>query len=145
MDSNESHDAFNLKYPKHRFSPHDLLSFIETPEFSDDWERLGFDVVDDLHALQIMLMANPRCGTDVVGTGGLRQMMFVRIASESNPALPAGYVCYVYFEEFGIVLLVSASRMLAELNLAQREEVRALIDEQEKEFSRGPVRFRNDR
>jgi hypothetical protein len=36
-----------LAYPKHRFSPEDLLNFIESSEFTAQWESLGLDDDED--------------------------------------------------------------------------------------------------
>ena len=37
--------------------PEDLLHFVETDEFRDDWENLGMDVETDLYALQVAIMS----------------------------------------------------------------------------------------
>jgi hypothetical protein len=103
--------AGTLIYPKHRLNPQDLLNFTEMSGFVDDWEGLKLDVEFDLLALQVQIMAFPRQGALIPGTGGLRKMDF------APPAQPGRKrrgkrnscrICYVYFEEFHTVLLVFA-------------------------------------
>jgi hypothetical protein len=104
-------DAGILNYPKHQLAPEDLLNFCELRGFVDEWEELGLDVEFDLLALQVGIMAHPKAGVVVPGTGGLRKLEF------SPPRGRGGKkrgkrnscrVCYVYFEEFHTVLLVTA-------------------------------------
>ena len=53
--------------------PDDLLNFIELPSFVESWEELGLED-EDLAALQIGLMSDPRQGPLVKESGGLRNM-----------------------------------------------------------------------
>jgi len=86
--------------------PEELLHFIEFPAFSTAWEK-DFGLDDDaLLALQLLIMANPKAHPIVRGTAGLRKLRFA----------PQGWhvgkrgalrVCYVYFQEYGVVLLVA--------------------------------------
>lgn len=59
-----------LIYPSHWPTPEDLLHFVEEPGFEDDWKSLGLNVADDLTALQLMIMTNPKGSPVVKGTGG---------------------------------------------------------------------------
>lgn len=94
-----------LRYPKHALSPEDLLHFIESTVFTKRWEQLGLDDEDDLTALQLSIMSDPAGSPIVKGTGGLRKLRFS--PPEANTGKSGGYrVCYVYFEEHGIVYLV---------------------------------------
>ena len=97
-----------VQYPEHAFSdPKDILVFIEMEGFTDDWKSLGLDDENDLSALQISIMLDPKGSPIIQGTGGLRKMRF------SPPEFNAGKsssfrVCYSYFQELGIVLFVTA-------------------------------------
>ena len=94
-----------LRYPKHVWNPEDLLHFIESTVFTRRWEELGLDDDEDLSALQLFIMLNPSGYPIVKGTGGLRKMRFSPPASKVGKS--GGFrVCYVYFEELGIVYLV---------------------------------------
>ena len=58
-------------------NPDDLLNFIELGSFVASWEELGL-ADDDLAALQIELMSDPRQGPIVKETSGLRKLGFHR-------------------------------------------------------------------
>jgi hypothetical protein len=94
-----------LRYPKHALSPEDLLHFIESTVFSTAWDDLGLNDEDDLMALQLLIMSQPKAAPIVQGTGGLRKLRFAP-ARWNTGTSGAARVCYVYFEEYGIVFLV---------------------------------------
>ncbi|MGW8257775.1 MAG: hypothetical protein ACWGMZ_09855 [Thermoguttaceae bacterium] len=85
-------------------SPQDLLSFIELDEFINDWKKLGLNEDNDLFALQIAIMANPKGSPVIEGTGGLRKLRFATRRSGRGKRGSAR-VCYVFFEDHAIVLL----------------------------------------
>lgn len=93
-------------YDPAAFQPEDLLTFIEMRGFRDDWKRMGLND-DDLSVLQFAIMAAPRDAPVVPGTDGLRKLRFAPTRWGKGKR-GAARVCYVYFEEFGIVLLVVA-------------------------------------
>lgn len=95
-----------LIYDPAAFQPEDLLTFIELRGFREDWKRLRLHD-EDLSALQFAIMAAPRDSPVVPGTDGLRKLRFAP-AQWGKGKRGAARVCYVYFEEFGIVLLVVA-------------------------------------
>lgn len=104
-------EAGTLVYPQHRLTPEDLLNFCEMSGFVQDWEQLHLDVESDLLALQVSIMANPRCGTVVPGTGGLRKLEFAPpkgLGGQKRGKRNACRVCYAYFEEFYTVFLITA-------------------------------------
>lgn len=83
------------------------MHFVETDEFRDDWEELGFDVEKDLWALQDEIMSAPTKAPIIRGTGGLRKLRFAR--KDQQIGKRGGVrVCYVYFEKHWMVLLVMA-------------------------------------
>ncbi len=118
------------EYSEHRLDPEDLLHFVEMPEFTKAWEELGLDDERDLLALQLLLMAAPKKAPVIKGTGGLRKL---RIAPEKWRRGKSGgaRVCYVYFEEFHLVLLVLiyAKNEVDTLSNALKREIHKLIIE----------------
>jgi hypothetical protein len=136
---NPSGEHCTLVYPKHALSPEDLLNFIETKVFARAWKDLGLSD-DDLFVLQIAMMGDPKGPPVIPGTGGLRKLRF------SPPEWRRGKrgalrVCYVYFEEYAIILLVIAYAKGEKDALSAREKrtIRDLIEQQEKELAKGPV------
>lgn len=95
-----------LVYSPDDVQPEDLLTFIELPGFGDDWKHLRLND-DDLWMLQFGIMADPRSAPVVPGTDGLRKLRFAP-SRWGKGKRGAARVGYVYFEEFGIVLLVVA-------------------------------------
>src|SRR5688572_26057880 len=85
----------------------DLLHLVELDEFVQDWDKLGLNDDDDMWALQLEIMRAPERAPLVQGTGGLRKLRFAPPRWKSGKS-GAARVCYVYFREHGIVLLVMA-------------------------------------
>ena len=128
-----------LRYPGHLLDPEDLLSFIESSVFRRAWK--GCDLTDDdLFELQLLIMVHPKGPPVIEGTGGLRK---VRFSPTGSPHGKSGShrVCYVYYEEFGLVLLVTAypKNKKDDLSAAARKTIRKMIEEQHKLLARGPV------
>jgi hypothetical protein len=90
-----------------RLAPLDFLHFVELDEFSDDWERLGLSVDNDLWDLQLEIMADPESVPVVSGTGGLRKLRFSP-ASWPRGKSSAVRICFAYFPKHWTVLLVMA-------------------------------------
>lgn len=109
-----------LIYPSHWPTPEDLLHFVEEPGFEDDWKSLGLNVADDLTALQLMIMTNPKGSPVVKGTGGLRKMRFAPDRWNVGKS-GAARVCYAYFERNWTVLLLMAHEKGAKENLTDTE------------------------
>ncbi len=125
--------------PKHALDPEDLLNFIETKAFTRKWKNLGLSD-DVLFALQIAMMGNPKGYPVVPGTGGLRKLRF------SPPEWRQGKrgalrVCYVYFEEHAIVLLVIVytKREKDTLSAQEKRTIKQMIEQWEKELAKGLI------
>ena len=88
-------------------TPSDLLHFVETDEFAQDWERLGLSTESDLWHLEISIMECPDVYPVISGTGGLRKLRFVPRDWKQGKR-GAVRVCYAYFPEHWLVLLVIA-------------------------------------
>ena len=52
-----------------------IRGFIESPRFHRRWFDLGF-TEDELLELQLNLLENPKMGSVIQGTGGLRKVRF---------------------------------------------------------------------
>lgn len=121
-------------------NPENLLNFIETKVFTDSWENLRLSD-DDLFVLQMAIMSAPKASPVIPGTGGLRKLRF------SSPSWSRGKsgslrVCYVYFEEYGIVLLVIVYSKSEKDNLSeqQKKTIKQLIKRQKNELSKRPIK-----
>jgi hypothetical protein len=120
--------------------PVDVLTFIQMKGFSAEWDALGLSD-DDLSAMELDIMAKPRGSPIIRGTGGLRKLRF------SPPGWPRGKsgslrVCYVFFQEFALALLVVVYRKgeMDDLSAPGRKAIKKLIATQRKELSKGPLR-----
>ena len=111
-------------------SPQDFLEFVELDEFIDDWKSLGLDEDSDLWALQIAIMVAPNRAPVIQGTGGLRKLRFAPPQWRSGKS-GAVRVCYVYFEQHALVLLVTAYSHEEKDNLSPEEKrgIKAYIDQ----------------
>jgi hypothetical protein len=129
-----------LEYPEHAFEPEDLLRFVHLKPFERGWKKLGLDD-DDLFALQLMIMLNPKGHPVVEGTGGLRKMRFAPSRWKTGKS-GAARVGYCYLEEYGSVLLTIAygKGRQDDLSPNEKEAIRHLIRRIEEEFASGVIR-----
>lgn len=126
-----------LRYPQHCFKPEDLLDFVELPPFTRRWEKLGLDCEDDLTALQLMIMLNPKSASPIEGTRGIRKLRYA--PSRWNVGKSgAARVLYVHFEEYGIVwlLLVYGKNEVGNISEGVKKHLNSLIDEIERNLRR---------
>ncbi len=118
----------------------DLFSFLEAPVFARAWKACEL-TDDDLFDLQRFLMTDPKGHPVIAGTGGLRK---ARFSPAESPRGKSGShrACYVYYEEFGLILLVTAyaKNQKDDLSAAARKAIRKMIEEQNKLLARGPIR-----
>lgn len=82
----------------------DLLHFVSLDQFEDDWAVCGLED-DDLGSLQLGIMGNPKAGSVIPGTGGVRKLRF---AGRSVGKRGGVRVLYTYFEELSLVVLIMA-------------------------------------
>jgi hypothetical protein len=114
--------------PKNALQPEDLLHFIELRAFTLAWDgELGLTDAD-LLALQMPIMIQPKAAPLVKGTGGLRKLRF-RPKRWSTGKRGSVRVCYVHYEQFGIVLLVTAysKNRKDDLSAQEKQRIRKLI------------------
>ncbi len=118
----------------HSTDPVDLLSFIELEGFHDDWYDLGLGDAD-LFKLQVGIMLGPKSHPVVRGTGGLRKIRFSPVGWPTGKS-GACRVGYVYFEEWGVVVLVVAYAKSERDNLskASQKAIREMLRDLEEEL-----------
>lgn len=107
-------------------------SFVEMPIFRSKWEKLGLNDAD-LRRLQEELLADPKVGAVMRGTGGIRKMRF---AFEDRGKSGSVRVIYVDFEVYEKIYLITAYPKNEKDNLsdAERNELRQLISILEKQL-----------
>ena len=92
-------------------------TFIQTNEFSRNWEELGFDD-EDLRKLELEIMKNPQIGSVIRGTGKLRKMRF---SFPDRGKSGSVRVCYVDFVIQEAIYLVTVYSKKEKDNLTQTE------------------------
>ena len=104
-------------------------TFIQTREFSSNWDRLGF-TDDDLRRLELDIMTNPDKYPVMQGTGGLRK---ARFAFEHQGKSGGVRVCYVDFVVKETVYLITVYPKSEKDNLtkAERNEIKKMISKLE--------------
>jgi len=111
---------WNLTHP-HSVSPEDLLYFVYLDEFLDDWRRLypsdGYE--DALSALEIAIMVSPTGPPVIPGTGGIRKLRF---GPKKVGKSGGDRICYVYFPEHHIVMMMIAYPKSRKENLTSDEK-----------------------
>jgi hypothetical protein len=119
--------------------PEDLLHFVYLEEFEQDWSELHANDIDEmsLWALEILIMGNPTGPSVIPGTGGLRKIRFSREGSDRGKS-GGERICYAYFPDHHVVVMVIAFGKNDKENLSQAEKqgikkyldyIRRLLDE----------------
>lgn len=100
-------------------------TFVELPFFQKRWKALGLDD-KDLKRLQEELIADPKVGDVMKGTGGIRKMRF---AFEKRGKSGSVRIIYVDFEVYEKIFLITAYPKNEKENLSQaeRNELKQMI------------------
>ncbi|MBQ9121540.1 MAG: type II toxin-antitoxin system RelE/ParE family toxin [Clostridia bacterium] len=100
-------------------------TFVELPIFRSRWKAMGLDD-DDLKRLQEELLADPKVGAVMRGTGGVRKMRF---AFEQKGKSGSVRVIYVDFEVYEKIFLITAYPKNEKDNLtdSERNEIKQMI------------------
>lgn len=100
-------------------------TFVELPFFQKKWKELGLDD-KDLKRLQEELIADPKVGDVMQGTGGIRKMRF---AFEKRGKSGSVRIIYVDFEVYEKIFLITAYPKNEKENLSQaeRNELKQMI------------------
>ncbi len=109
--------------------------FVELPSFVARWKALGLSD-DDLLRLELDLLANPKIGPVLKGTGGVRK---VRFAFENRGKSGSVRVIYVDFEIYEKIFLLTAYAKADQDNLTktERNALKGLVDLLELDLERG--------
>lgn len=99
--------------------------FVELPSFQKKWKSLGL-TDKDLRRLEEELVANPKTGAVMKGTGGVRKMRF---AFEHHGKSGSVRVIYVDFEVYEKIYLITAYPKNEKDNLTneERNELKEII------------------
>lgn len=101
-------------------------TFIQTKEFSKNWDELGFND-GDLRKLELELLKYSDTFPVIKGTGGLRKMRF----SLGNQGKSGGVrVCYVDFVVEKVIYLITVYPKSEKDNLSRKErnEIKKVIE-----------------
>ena len=100
-------------------------TFVELPIFRSRWKNMGLDD-NDLKRLQEELLADPKVGAVMRGTGGVRKMRF---AFEQKGKSGSVRVIYVDFEVYEKIFLITAYPKNEKDNLtdSERNEIKQMI------------------
>ena len=99
--------------------------FVELPIFRSRWKDMGLND-DDLKRLQEELLADPKIGAVIRGTGGVRKRRF---AFEQRGKSGSVRVIYVDFEIYEKIFLITAYPKNEKDNLTdpERNEIKQMI------------------
>ena len=100
-------------------------TFVELPMFRSKWKALGLNE-DDLKRLQEEMLLDPKTGSVMKETGGIRKMRF---AFEHRGKSGSVRIIYVDFEVYEKIYLLTAYPKNEKDNLskAERNELRELV------------------
>lgn len=112
---------WRLDHPQ-ELQPEDFLQFVYLDEFAGDWAEIFAHDEDEtaLWALEICIMADPLGAPVISGTGGLRKLRFSK--DEDAGKSGGARVCYAYFPEHFIALMVMAFTKDEKANLTPGEK-----------------------
>lgn len=117
------------------------LTFIEMNGFLDEWFQMGL-TDDDLEKFQAAIMVAPKNNPIVEGTGGFRVIELSGVGLNNTMTIQLGYV---YFEEFGIVLLVMGrwDNLMMNLTPKGKASIASLIAKQAAAFAARGAKYEN--
>lgn len=92
-------------------------TFIQTKEFSKNWDELGL-TDEDLRKLELELLKNPQSGSLIRGTGKLRKL---RYAFPNKGKSGSTRVCYVDFVVQEVIYLITVYAKSEKDNLTKSE------------------------
>ena len=93
-------------------------TFKEVPSFTAKWHSLGL-TDSDLQTLEIILLKNPKIGSVITGTGGIRK---IRIPVEHKGKRGGGRVLYVDIEVKECIYLLDVYTKKEKIDLTKKEQ-----------------------
>jgi hypothetical protein len=106
--------------------------FVMMPEFDRQWRKLGLND-DDLRELQDVIKNNPKLGSVVKGTGGLRKIRFAFEGAGKRGSARVLYVDLVIAETV-ILLGAYAKNMKEDLTEEEKNRLKALVKQLKNQF-----------
>ena len=101
--------------------------FFSTFEFDRQWEYMGLDE-DDRQRLENEILGNPKIGSVMRGTGGLRKMRYALEGRGKSGGARILYVDYVVLERVYLVTAYPKSQK-ENISPAEREMYRKIIEQ----------------
>jgi hypothetical protein len=137
--STKHREEGSLTYPKHQLKPHGALDWIEMEGWARDCKRLGLTEMDQ-SALRICIMSAPGRAPVIPRTGGVRKVRFAPKRWGTGKR-GAARVCYVYFRDASLILLIKAysKNEKANLSAAEKAMLKAALNEIKKHVSTKPI------
>jgi hypothetical protein len=120
--------------------PEDWLRFVEIEPFPGQWARLKL-TDHDLMMLQIVICSAPKMGSVIPGTGGLRKARFS--TGDSDKGKSGSFrVFYVFFQEYGIVILwaIVAKNEKSDLTKAEKNAIATVLGRYKRLLEEGRIR-----
>lgn len=96
------------------------------PIFDKQWKTMGLDD-SDLKNLQMQLLENPRIGSVIKGTGGLRKMRFAFPNKGKSGSVRVLYVDFVIAEAIYLIFAYPKSEK-DNLTAEERNSIKNMID-----------------
>ena len=93
-------------------------TFKEVPSFTNKWHALGL-TDSDLRTLEMILLKNPKIGSVIAGTGGIRK---IRIPVENTGKRGGGRVLYVDIEVKECIYLLDVYTKNEKIDLTKKEQ-----------------------
>ena len=93
-------------------------TFKEVPSFTNKWHALGL-TDSDLRTLEMILLKNPKIGSVIAGTGGIRK---IRIPVENTGKRGGGRVLYVDIEIKECIYLLDVYTKNEKIDLTKKEQ-----------------------
>lgn len=100
--------------------------FVMMPIFDKQWKTMGLDD-SDLKNLQMQLLENPRIGSVIKGTGGLRKMRFAFPNKGKSGSVRVLYVDFVIAEAIYLIFAYPKSEK-DNLTAEERNSIKNMID-----------------
>ncbi len=99
--------------------------FVESPVFDNNRQKYIND--DEYLYLQNELLANPKVGVVIQGTGGLRK---IRVAAKGKGKRGGARVIYYYFDNFKrfYLLTIYAKNEMTDLSPSERQQLKLFME-----------------
>lgn len=93
-------------------------TFKEVPSFTKKWHELGL-TDDDLATLEGVLLKDPKAGSAIQGTGGIRK---IRIPMDNIGKRGGGRVIYIDIEVKECIYLLNVYAKTEKIDLTEKEK-----------------------